>query len=41
MDARNTFFLWQKLTQDLKVDYIGSIKTIPHVSEEDYNLDEI
>jgi DNA polymerase III epsilon subunit-like protein len=41
MDARNTFFLWQKLTQELKVDYIGNIKTIPHLSEEDYNLDEI
>lgn len=45
MDTRNTFFLWKKLTEELKVDYLPLIKTIPHINKserlsiEDLELD--
>lgn len=47
MDTRNTFFLWKKLTEELKIDYLSLIKTIPHVIKdnrlniEDLDLNDI
>lgn len=29
-DTRATFFLWKKLTEEMNIDYIQNIKTIPH-----------
>jgi len=42
MDTRNTFFLWKKLTEEMNIDYISQIKSLPHsssdsISEEDLN----
>lgn len=31
MDTRNTYFLWKKLSEELKIDYLSLIKTIPHI----------
>ncbi len=29
-DTRATFFLWKKLTEEMDMDYISNIKTVPH-----------
>lgn len=39
MDTRNTFFLWKKLVEDVKVDYLPLIKTFPHSSDDSEDLD--
>lgn len=34
-DSRNTYFLWKKLIEEYKIDYIPHIKTFPHTLKDD------
>jgi hypothetical protein len=39
MDTRNTYFLWKKLIEEMNIDYIPLIKTIPHASPEEDEME--
>jgi len=39
MDTRNTYFLWKKLVEEIKVDYLPLIKSVPHGVDGDEELD--
>lgn len=39
MDTRNTYFLWKKLLEEADIDWLSSIKTIPHSIDRADELD--
>jgi hypothetical protein len=41
MDTRNTYFLWKKLVEEINIDYIPLIKTLPHSQQEEDEMDLI
>jgi DNA polymerase III epsilon subunit-like protein len=41
MDTRNTFFLWKKLVEEINLDYLPMIKTLPHVVKSSEQMSDI